>query len=123
MGDSYLLIEGSEFTDVVSDYFETDEDYAQFQFELARAPEKGQVIPGAAPLRKLRWGDARRGKGKRGGLRVIYIHIVQLRVLYLLDVYGKDEVDDLTNDEKKDLRRMAKQLVEELTARKRRGRL
>lgn len=34
-------------------------------------PETGKVIPETGGLRKVRWGDFRRGKGKRGGLRII----------------------------------------------------
>src|SRR5579859_4836415 len=102
MAGTYLLIETLGFTDGIEDYFASDEAYAEFQSELAAQPNRGSVISGAAPLRKLRWGDKRRGTGKRGGLRVIYIHLPDLRVLFLLDVYGKDEADDLTQDEKQE---------------------
>ncbi|MBX7132249.1 MAG: hypothetical protein K1X67_06185 [Fimbriimonadaceae bacterium] len=95
MSGTYLIIESTDFTSNVLGYFGSDEAYAQFQSELAEQPDKGQVIKGASPLRKLRWGDRRRGMGKRGGLRVIYIHVPDLRVLFMLDVYGKDEADDL----------------------------
>lgn len=99
------------------------EGYADFQSELAAHPDKGDVIPGAAPLRKLRWGDKRRALGKRGGLRVIYIHIPDIHVLFMLDVYGKDESDDLSKDDKRELQKLAKQLIEELRERKLRGQL
>lgn len=105
------------------DYFGSDEAYADFQAELADQSQKGDVIPGATPIRKLRWGDRRRGMGRRGGLRVIYIHISDLRIVYLLDVYGKDEADDLSAAEKSDLRALAHELIEELRNRSRRGRL
>lgn len=49
-----------------------DEAYLAFQDELKKNPEAGDVIQGTGGLRKLRFGDPRRGKGKRGGLRVIY---------------------------------------------------
>jgi hypothetical protein len=123
MSGTYLFIEAIDFTSTVKGYFGSDEAYADFQSELAEQPEKGAVIPGASPLRKLRWGDKRRGMGKRGGLRVIYIHIPDLRVLFMLDVYGKDEADDLTGGEKKELQTLAKQLVEELRERNKRGKL
>lgn len=123
MSGAYLFIESVDFTDVVKDYFGSDEAYADFQTELADQPDKGDVVPGASPLRKLRWGDKRRGMGKRGGLRVIYIHIPDLRVLFMLDVYGKDEANDLTKDEKKELQKLAKQLIEDLRERRKRGKL
>lgn len=123
MSGTYLFIEVVDFTAGVKDYFGSDETYADFQSELAVQPDKGDVISGATPLRKLRWGDKRRGMGKRGGLRVIYIHIPDLNVLFMLDVYGKDEADDLSMDEKRDLQKFAKQLVEELRERHKRGKL
>jgi hypothetical protein len=123
MRGTYLFIEAIDFTGVVKSYFGSDEAYADFQAELAEHPDSGTVIARAAPLRKLRWGDKRRGMGKRGGLRVIYIHIPDLRVLFMLDVYGKDEADDLTSGEKKELQAFAKQLTEELRERNKRGKL
>lgn len=123
MSGTYLFIESSDFTGAVKTYFGSEEAYAEFQLDLALQPDKGSVIPGATPLRKLRWGDKRRGTGKRGGLRVIYIHIAELQILYMLDVYGKDEADDLTMAEKKELQGLAKQLVDDLRERKDRGRL
>jgi hypothetical protein len=123
MNGTYLFIEAIDFTSSVKSYFGSDDAYAAFQSELAEHPDKGPVISGASPLRKLRWGDKRREIGKRGGLRVIYIHIPDLRVLFMLDVYGKDETDDLTSDEKKDLQAIAKQLVEGLRERNKRGKL
>lgn len=123
MSGSYLFIEAIDFTRSVKRYFGSDESYAEFQLELALQPDQGSVITGAAPLRKLRWSDARRGMGKRGGLRVIYIHIPEIMVLFMLDVYGKDEADDLTGAEKKELQSFAHELVEELKARSKRRRL
>ncbi len=123
MSDAYLFIEAIDFTSSIKSYFGSDDAYAEFQAILAEQPDKGDVIPGASPLRKLRWGDKRRGMGKRGGLRVIYIHIPDLGVLFLLDVYGKDEADNLSNDEKQELTMFAKQLVEELRDRSKRGKL
>jgi hypothetical protein len=49
-----------------------DDEYAQLQQYLANDPEAGDVIPGSGGFRKVRWGDPRRGRGRRGGLRVIY---------------------------------------------------
>jgi len=93
------------------------------QYELYQKPDSGAVIPGAAPLRKIRWSDERRGKGKRGGLRIIYLHVPEFEVVFLMDMYGKDEVDDLPANEKKELRQLAKIFVESLKERYRRGSL
>ena len=74
-------------------------------------------MPGCGGLRKIRWADARRGKGKRGGLRVVYQTIPRVRVIVLVDVHDKDEADDLTADEKKRLGRLAKATESELIQR------
>jgi hypothetical protein len=84
---------------------------------LAKNPTKGASIPGCGGLRKARWADARRGKGRRGGLRVIYQVIPALRIIVLVDVYDKDEADDLTAREKKTLTSLARATEQELLKR------
>ena len=61
----------------------------------------GNTIAGTGGIRKFRMPDISRGKGKRGGLRIIYLDLAEREITYLLYLYGKDEADDLTNDEKK----------------------
>ncbi|OSI40802.1 hypothetical protein BST65_00100 [Bradyrhizobium canariense] len=75
-------------------------------------PETGDVIEGTGGLRKLRHGDPRRGKGKRGGLRVIYYWWDGSRQFWLLTLYDKNELKDLSADEKKALKRMLKAELE-----------
>lgn len=58
--------------------------------------EAGNVIQGTGGLRKIRYADERRGKGKRGGLRVIYFWNASDAQFWLFTVYDKDEADDLT---------------------------
>jgi hypothetical protein len=65
-------------------------------------------------LRKLRYADARRGKGKRSGLRVIYYWWIAADQFWLFTVYDKDEADDLSADQRKAL---ANLLMRELQAR------
>jgi hypothetical protein len=57
-------------------------------------------MPGCGVLRKIRVADSSRGKGKRGGIRVIYLHIEELDPIHLVTLYGKNEKDDLTADDK-----------------------
>ena len=73
-------------------------------------PEAGDVMPGCGGLRKLRVGDRKRGKGKRGGARIIYLHIPSAQRFYMIDIYGKDDKDDLTTDEKRTVRALAESL-------------
>lgn len=72
---------------------------------LVHDPEAGDLIPGAGGIRKLRWKDSRRGKGKRGGLRVIYYCFLSDEEIWLLTLYDKDEAVDLSKSEKEQLRR------------------
>ena len=96
--------------------FLSDEDYAKLQQELAAAPQRGDVMPGCGGLRKLRIRDRKRQKGKRGGARVVYLHIPEAGQFLMLDVYGKGEKDDLAPAEKRELRELSreyrKQVVE-----------
>ena len=62
------------------------------------------MVPGAGGIRKLRWKDPRRGKGRRGGLRVIYYCFLSVQEIWLLTLYDKDEAADLTKDERDHLR-------------------
>ncbi len=69
------------------------------QLELLASPDMGSPIPGCGVLRKLRFSNPRRGKGKRGGLRVIYMHTPEAATIDLVTVYGKEEKDDLSAEE------------------------
>ncbi len=89
--------------------FLPDDAYAKLQKELIANPQKGDVMPGCGGLRKVRIADPKRQKGKRGGARVIYLHIPEAEQFLMLDIYGKDEKDDLTPAEKKDLRELARE--------------
>ncbi len=65
------FIEAPAFTRYVAQYLDDDE-YRRLQNRLAGNPAIGDVMPGTGGFRKLRWADSKRGKGRRGGLRVIY---------------------------------------------------
>ena len=72
---------------------------------LADHPDAGDVIPSSGGARKLRW--AAKGKGKRGGARIIYIYVVIAARVYLIRCYAKNVQTDLTPDEKKEVRQIA----------------
>jgi hypothetical protein len=86
----------------------TDEDYRAQQQALMADPEGAPVIPKTGGLRKLRWRNSTNNKGKRGGHRVIYYAWSSGNQFWLFTVYGKDEVSDLSEDEKKTLGKMLK---------------
>ena len=79
--------------------------FRELQVTLAANPEAGDLIPAAGGIRKLRWKDSRRGKGKRGGLRIVYYCFLADEEIWLLTLYDKDQAVDLTKDEKEQLRR------------------
>ena len=69
------FIEAPAFTRYISEYL-ADDDYRRLQNQLANNPELGDLMPGTGGFRKLRWADPRRGKGRRGGLRIIYYYFL-----------------------------------------------
>ncbi len=97
------FLESPAFTRYVSGYL-TDGEYRELQNRLAAAPEHGDVIPGTGGFRKLRWTDPRRGKGRRGGLRVIYYYFPGEQQIWLITLYDKDEASDLTPKERQALK-------------------
>lgn len=78
------------------------------QNELMANPEAGDLIEGTGGLRKIRFSDKRRQKGKRGGLRVIYYWWDEGLQFWLFTLYDKDEVSDLTAAQKKILKARVK---------------
>ena len=90
------------------------------QNDLLANPDRGEVMPGCGGLRKVRFSDPSRGKGKRGGVRVIYLHIPEAARIDLMTIYGKDEKDDLSEKEKKVLRALALQARAEALEKRRR---
>jgi mRNA-degrading endonuclease RelE of RelBE toxin-antitoxin system len=102
------FVETSVFTRQITSTLD-DGEYAELQAALVFRPELGVVIQGTGGLRKVRWGQPARGKGKRGGVRVIYYWYEAGDLIYMLLAYSKGERDDLSAREKKILR----QLVEE----------
>lgn len=84
-------------------------------------PEKGDVIADCGGLRKIRWRDKRRRKGARGGLRIIYLYVSEADRFLLLDVYNKDEADDLSKEERKILAKLADEYRAELLRPRKRG--
>ncbi|MGA7341013.1 MAG: hypothetical protein WBE72_04485 [Terracidiphilus sp.] len=112
------FIEAPAFSRHREEYLD-DEGFRGLQESLARDPEVGDLIPGAGGIRKMRWKDQRRGKGKRGGLRVIYYCFISDEEIWLLTLYDKEEAADLTREEKERLRRA---LEAERAARKGKGR-
>jgi hypothetical protein len=95
------FVESPTFTEQINALI-TDAEYRAFQQKLAANPDAGDVMPGLGGLRKVRM--AAKGKGKRGGARVIYLLMVNPGIIYLFYVYTKGEMTDLSSEHKKRLR-------------------
>jgi len=97
-----VFFETSVFTRRVTDLL-PDDQYAELQQALVADPNAGDLIPGSGGLRKMRW--ATQGRGKRGGLRIIYYYLVDRDRFYMLLIYGKNEQDDLSSEQLRTLKR------------------
>lgn len=83
------------------------ESYRLFQLRLAADPEVGKRIPGTGGLRKVRWSGS--GRGKRGGIRVIYYWSGANDTILLLMAFAKNEQSDLSREQKEILRRVVEE--------------
>jgi hypothetical protein len=101
------FIETPTFTRMVTALL-SDDDYGELQNELTENPERGDLIKSGGGIRKLRF--AMRGRGKSGGVRVIYYWIKDKHQIYMLVVYPKSKKDDLTDKETAILREFVKEL-------------
>jgi len=100
------FIETPVFTKEVRDQLSAEE-YRGLQLALVLRPEQGSVIPGSGGLRKVRW--KAKGKGKRGGVRVIYYWITEEDKIYMLMLYGKSDQADLTQAQSRILRKLVRE--------------
>jgi hypothetical protein len=106
----FRFIEAPVFTDQIGALM-TDDEYAELQRALAEHPTAGYVIPGLHGLRKIRW--RAKGRGKRGGARVIYLLLAAPEVIFLLFAFAKGDMTDLTPDQRARLRRAVDEIKAE----------
>ncbi|EGR1265415.1 type II toxin-antitoxin system RelE/ParE family toxin [Vibrio cholerae] len=97
-----VFVESTIFEKYRDEYL-SDEEYRLFQAELMLNPKLGDVIQGTGGLRKIRVASKGKGKGKRGGSRIIYYFLDEKRRFYLLTIYGKNEMSDLNANQRKQL--------------------
>jgi len=112
------FVETRKFTQTREKYFAGDDSYNALQQALLADPDLGNVMPGCGGLRKMRWPDPRRGKGKRGGLRIVYLHVPEAQIVLFLKVYDNDEADNLTSEQRRTLTELADRLREEARQRR-----
>lgn len=102
-----IFVETPVFTRLVLEVL-PDEEYAAFQRVLAAVPEAGDLIRGGGGIRKIRWSLP--GRGKSGGVRVVYHWRVRAEAIYLLYLFQKNERSDLSRAQVKQLAKLVKEL-------------
>lgn len=97
------FVDSPAFSRLLSAYLD-DDGYKALQINPALHPEAGRLMPGTGGFRKIRWADARRGKGRRSGLRVIYYYFPREHQVWLMTLFDKDEASDLSPKQKQALK-------------------
>lgn len=100
-----IFIESKGFSKRVDEFGELSLLRA-IQADILKNPESGDIVAGLGGVRKMRMADSRRGKGKRGGLRVMYLDLSGRNKTYLLWIYDKDESEDIAPEERKAIRNL-----------------
>jgi len=89
----FIFIETKLFTRLADEHLADDELF-RLQGYLNENPEAGAIIRGSGGVRKLRWAAA--GRGKRGGLRIIYYLRSKQGEIWLLTLYAKNEAESIS---------------------------
>ena len=101
------FIETKGFSSIRENYFDESQ-FHMLQLYLLDQPDAGDIIKGSGGVRKLRWGLP--GRGKRGGVRVIYYWVTKEHQILFLTAYAKNEASDLSPDTIKAIREIVKDL-------------
>jgi mRNA-degrading endonuclease RelE of RelBE toxin-antitoxin system len=88
----FTVVETPTFSRLAEDYW-TEKERNDFVSFVATNPEAGDVVPGSGGVRKVRWSYG--GRGKRGGVRVIYYNRLANGEIWLLLIYGKSVRDNI----------------------------
>lgn len=98
-----VFIETALFTKNLKNYL-NDDKYCELQSFLIEQPEAGDIVKETGGLRKLRWSSD--NKGKRRGVRIIYYWQAAEDQIYFFTIYAKNEMTDLSSEQKKALKKM-----------------
>lgn len=97
----YTVAETESFKVEIAELLDLDDRLAFFTY-LSQNPLKGDVIQNGKGLRKIRWTTS--GKGKSGGVRVIYYNMLDDGLIVFLAVYAKNEKENISTQELKSLK-------------------
>lgn len=109
---SVYFVETAVFTRRIVQ-LDLEDELRELQEALVDNPSRGRTDAGTGGLRKVRLSDSKRNKGKRSGARAHYLHLSAHGVIYLLFVYGKDDQESLTSQQKKQLAGIAERIKAE----------
>ena len=90
----------------------TDDELVELEDYLLENPNAGDMMRGAGGLRKVRW--ALPNRGKSGSIRVLYVDFIFDEKIYMIDIFTKDEKDNLTQEERHIIKQIVKAIGEEL---------
>lgn len=82
----------------------SDYEFQILQIALLNNPKSGDVMLRTGGFRKMRWINTVTGKGKRGGLRIIYYYLESDQLIWFFTIYAKNEMNDLTEEDRKILK-------------------
>lgn len=105
------FVHTKEFDDRWRSLSLTDDDLSALQIYLCENPGAGVVMQGTGGIRKVRW--ALPGKGKSGGIRVVYLDIVLAEKIYLLSLFAKNEKENLTKEERNEFKSLVEIIKQE----------
>ncbi|WP_127716056.1 type II toxin-antitoxin system RelE/ParE family toxin [Halobacteriovorax sp. HLS] len=91
---------------------------ATIKNNILEDPSRGDVIAGTGGVRKFRVSDKSRRKGKRGGFRILYVDLPKCKITYLLFLYNKDELENISSHQKKALRKIVEGVKNECEKKK-----
>tara|TARA_R110000764_G_scaffold84450_3_gene165136 strand:- start:33 stop:350 length:318 start_codon:yes stop_codon:yes gene_type:complete len=98
-----VIVETPIFTKLISQIM-SDDEYKELQEALVIKPDLGVVIKNSGGLRKVRWSVD--GRGKRGGVRIIYYWMTENEQLYMMYIFSKNTQENLTDAQTKALRQI-----------------
>lgn len=102
-----IFIEAKDFQKIIESLKDRDL-LLTIQNEILKDPKIGDIVRGAGGVRKFR--VAAKGKGKSGGIRVFYLDIPEKGKCYLLFVLQKSDSDNITDEEKNEIQKLAQAL-------------
>lgn len=105
-----VIVESPLFTRLIKELM-SDDEYRSLQEALIQRPDRGDIITGSGGLRKVRW--KLEGRGKSGGVRVIYYWVVDDENIRMLYVYPKNKQENLTKEQIKTLKRIVERWSDE----------